>query len=435
MDTGKLRHCRKIVISQAGRMTAGIIVLSLLLIGCASEQQRSFSTPVTQRHIEDINQRFQNAGIVQGYVVLDSQGRLELQGEYQYESEVDKAFSIAQTVVGVRWVSPVTPEHIKVTEWSQCLSNLFSGRQCGPPSIVRISSEGTPPGPIANKYALVVGIGKFKNPSIQTLEYASKDAEDMYRYLIDPQEGRFEKEHVILFRAEDATREAIKHALDEIRQRAQEDDLVFLYFSSHGTPPDKFGGVHIVAYDTEVKPRERVWQTSLTEAMLREFIQEVRAKRFIVVMDACYSNGAYSQIPGFLPTGGKSLGIEGDEGHGRSRIDMAKRLLGAKDLVIIEDRPQPSSQPEQTTNSWGKVLISASDAGEKSWESNQLHNSFFTHYFVEGLNRYRGSIKEAFDYAEPLVQRGVKQEKEADQNPQLTPSRRDWNISIAVLTN
>ena len=45
--------------------------------------------------------------------------------------------------------------------------------------------------------------------------YASKDAKDVYRYLIDPQEGRFEKENVILLRAEDATREAIKRALDE----------------------------------------------------------------------------------------------------------------------------------------------------------------------------------------------------------------------------
>ncbi|MCK7504968.1 MAG: hypothetical protein MZV70_13410 [Desulfobacterales bacterium] len=79
---------------------------------------------------------------------------------------------------------------------------------------------------------------------------------------------------------------------------AEADDLVAIYMSSHGTPPDKFGGVHIVTHDTEVKPRERVWRTSVTESMLRDFIENLRAKRLVVILDTCYSNGAYSRGPG-----------------------------------------------------------------------------------------------------------------------------------------
>jgi hypothetical protein len=43
-------------------------------------------------------------------------------------------------------------------------------------------------------------------------------------------------------------------------------------------------------------------------------------------------------------------------------------------------------------------------------------------------------MKEAFEHARPLVRQQVKREKgpDVDQNPQLMPSRRDWNMSIAV---
>jgi hypothetical protein len=414
----------------ANRERAGPIgaclALALFLagvVGCAS----SSSSPVDQALIKDINQRFRSADILTGYVAKDNRGRIELQGEYRDEDEVDKAFSIAQATAGVKWVSPVTPERIQVTEWGQCLSAFLGGKPCGPPqpSLIKKGDE-TPPGPVEDRYALIVGVGEFRN-GITQLRYAEKDAEDMYRYLVAPDGAGFDAQKVTLLQGHKATHGAIEEALDRIQRNAREDDFVLLYFSSHGTPPDKFRGVHIVAYDTEVKPRERVWKTSLTEYRLREFIEGVRAKRLLVVLDACYSNGAYSQVAGFLPTGGKSLGDE-DEGQGRSKVDLAQRLLGAKDLVIEEDRPSASSEA-----GWGKVLISASGAGEKSWESERLHNSFFTYYFVDGLKRHRGDLKESFEYAKPLVTAGVSREKEgALQTPQLTPSRSSWDISITA---
>ena len=83
---------------------------------------------------------------------------------------------------------------------------------------------------------------------------------------------------------------------------------------------------------------------------------------------------------------------------------------------------------------WGKVLISASDAGERSWESDQLRNSVFTRFLIDGLRANRGAVEEAFDYSKPKVKQQVKLEKgaEVEQNPQLTPNRTNWNMSLAV---
>lgn len=413
------------------------VVVACTLAAGAVAQSPPQPSPVTSAHLSHINTLLKTNGLRGAWVQRDRLGRVELQGEFGNEREVDRAFSLAQTVVGVRWVSPVTPQRIKVKEWEECLSNLLSGGRCGapapsapPPS----KPDAASPGPVAEKYALVVGVGTFKN-RIQQLQYANKDAYDFYTYLVDPAGGNFPRQNVVLLRDEHATRANVTLALQDIERRAQENDLVVIYLSSHGTPPDKFGGVNVVTYDSEVKPRERIWETSLTEGILREFVQNVRAKRLVVVMDACYSNGAYRQISGFLPEGGKSLDAGLDEGYGRSQRDMAQRLLGAKDLVLDEPaRPVVSPGAKDLPDGWGKVLISASDAGERSWESDQLRNSVFTRYLIDGLRRSGGAVKPAFEYAKPMVTQQVKREKGPDieQHPQLTPNRRDWNMSLAV---
>jgi hypothetical protein len=409
---------------------AFVLALAIGLLPAGSPALQRGATPVTVEHLARIEEAFRANGIAGGRVALDASGRVELKGFYDDELQVDRAFSLAQAVVGVRWVSPVTPESIRVKRWEECLGRILTGEPCGPSAPG--PADGAPPhpapGPVANKYALVVGIGRFAN-GIQPLRYANKDAYDVYAYLVDPDGGNFKRENVVLLRDEYATRASVVRALDEIRRRAARDDLVLVFFSSHGTPPDKYGGVHLVTYDSEVKPRERIWRTSVTDEILREFVQNVRAQRLVVVMDACYSNGAYSAIPGFLPPGGKSLASGTEEGYGRSSDYMARRLLGAKDLVLDDARPLIAGG-----DGWGAVLVSASGAGERSWESDELRNSVFTRYFLEGLRRHQGAVREAFQYARPLVREQVKREKGPDieQNPQVAASRRDWNMSIAV---
>jgi Caspase domain len=257
--------------------------------------------------------------------------------------------------------------------------------------------------------------------------------------LIDPKGGGFKKQNVILLRNKDATRERIKGELDKLKAKIKPDDLLVFYISSHGTPPDKFGGLHIVTYDSEVKPRERIWKTSLNERDLRSFIRGVRTRHLIVVMDACYSNAAYDKIPGFVRTGGKTLSIDDEEGLGRSSQDLALRLLGddsdgSKGLDEDEEDGSKGLPGERKTTTFGKLLISASDAQEKSWESKELGNSIFTRYFIEGLQLKKGTVRDSFDYARPLVAKRVKEEKGEDvnQTPQIISNPKNLNMSVSV---
>lgn len=418
-------------------MRRKIIIIFISLLAFAAGDVKCSQSPVDDSHILMTNKLFRQNGIYNGFVIIDRYGRLELKGDYNDEREVDRAFSIAQTVVGFKWVSPVTPENIKVKEWEKRLGSLFERAK-----VLKPATRGDiPPGPIRNKYALIVGIGKFKhgrtaaNPrGIEPLQFTVRDAISFHQFLANPSLGGFKQENIIFLTDHNATRANIANALDKIKNLAGEDDLVVVYLSSHGTPPDKYGGVFIVAYDTEVIPRENVWHTAVSEGMLRDFIENLRAKRLVMILDTCYSNGAYRTIPGFLPPGGKSLGAGDDEGYGISN-EYAKRLLGSKDIVI-EDAPTkktPTAKAkEQQTDGWGKVLIGASGAGEQSWESDKLNNSIFTYYFLDGLKRHNGSVKNAFYYAKPLVAQRVKQEKGRDieQNPQVMATNPEWDMRL-----
>jgi uncharacterized caspase-like protein len=400
-----------------------IIAVMALIPGTVTAQ----STSVTDAHIQQINQQFAQKGVPNGFVALDSYGRLELKGDYDDEMQVDRAFSIAQTVVGVKWVSPVTPENIKVKTWEKKLGSLFSRASVLQPSV---RGDG-PVGPVRNRYALVVGVGKFKN-GITPLQYSVKDATLFYRFLLE--QAGFTKNNTYFLADQNATSSNIVKYLNGIRNTAREDDLVVVYMSSHGTPPDKFGGVYIVTYDTEVNPRERVWHTSVAETALKDFVENLKARRLVMVLDTCYSNGAYRSIPGFLPPGGKSLGGDENEGYGVSTA-QGKRLFGAKDIVL-EDQPKQAVSSGKSIGgsqeSYGKVLISASSSGEKSWESDQLHNSVFTYYFVDGMKRSDGSVKDAFDYSKPRTTKRVQEEKGADisQTPQAMATNENWNMRV-----
>jgi hypothetical protein len=416
----------------------------------ASQSVSPQPSPVESSHISAINNLFNSKGISKGYVELDRFGRVILKGEYLNERQVDHAFALSQQIVGPKWVSPVTPENIKCEEWQKKIGLLFLEASEDMPSGRRTQPGAT----IRNRYALVVGIGKFQYISQKSfLKYTASDARDFYEYLINPQEGNFSSNNVILLTDSQATQGNINNALQKIKNKAAPDDMVCVYLSSHGTPPDKDGGVRVVAYDSIPEP-VRIWETSVS---LKEFIQGIKAERLVILSDACYSSGIYKDISGFLPSGGKSLGVSaGEESYGLSR-DYGKKLLGSKDLVVqdrassgkamsLQSRVSPgkvvagqsktaSGSGRNSAEGWGKVLIAASGAEEKSWEGDSIKHSFFTFYFLDGLQKNHGSLQDSFNYASPLVTQRVREEKQgAIQRPQAMATTHNWNMPIATQT-
>lgn len=236
--------------------------------------------------------------------------------------------------------------------------------------------------PITDKWALVVGISKFKDGSIN-LKFPAKDATDVYNYLI--KEGNFARDHVKLLVNQDATRERI---LDELGDKwlprvAMPDDLVLIYVSTHGSPADAdVGGVnYLVAYDTD---KDRLYSTGIAMQDLCRIIKaRVHSDRTLILLDACHS--------GATTPDGKGL-------QRSSNIDADSVAVGTGQLVIC------SSEPSQT-----------------SWEAREVPNSVFTRRLLEGLalKGKNTTLGDTFNYLQKKVQEDVLRDRGQMQTPVL----------------
>lgn len=235
-------------------------------------------------------------------------------------------------------------------------------------------------GPVRDKWALVIGISKFANPAYN-LQYAAKDAQDFYNYLVN--EANFKKDHVLLLLNENATRENVMDAFGDrfLPSVTQEGDMVVVFVSTHGTPArkDKGGRNYIVAYDTD---GGRLYGTGVDmDELYRRIKEGVKTERALIVMDTCYSGA----------------GVPGAKGeHAPANFDAEEMAQGCGHLVIS------SSSPDQ-----------------RSWESKASQNGVFTKYLLETLRSRGGKIDIKTAFAD--VQKKVGWEVQSAWGEKQTP--------------
>ncbi|MBP7862475.1 caspase family protein [bacterium] len=247
--------------------------------------------------------------------------------------------------------------------------------------------------PFKDKWALVIGISNFANPKYN-LGYAAKDAKDFYDFLIN--EGNFKKDHVLMLLNEKATRANIMNAFGDnfLPAVSEEDDLVVIYISTHGTPArkDKGGRNYIVAYDSDA---QSLYSTGVDMNELYRRIKEgVKTDRALIVMDTCYSGAG---VPG-------------------------AKALNSADNFDAQDIAQGS----------GHLVITSSSPNERSWESKVSANGVFTKYLLEAFRAdKKGDVKQAFNSVKKNVGWEVKSAFGESQTPQLGG---EWEGKELVLT-
>ena len=256
-------------------------------------------------------------------------------------------------------------------------------------------------GPVRRKFALVVGIGRFLDPAIESLRYTAKDARDFADFLV--QEANFSGDSVKLLTDEQATRSGILRELNQLMLRSRADDLVVLYMSSHGSPYQEsqgLGGVgYFVTHDTLLKD---LWDKGLEFRDLAEKVSQIPARRVVTFLDSCFSGQAA------LAPGAKQLVLEG------SGLDVrtAESFLSGE----------------------GTYVVTSSAANQVSWESDELENSYFTYYLMESL---RGTepptLATAFSRLADRVQQAVATDKDAIQRPVLQPRDAPGDLKLGVI--
>lgn len=238
--------------------------------------------------------------------------------------------------------------------------------------------------PVADKWAVVIGIGRFADARVPSLRYAAKDAQDFADFLRDEAGGKFKQDHVKVLLNEDATKINIMDMLGDsfLPHAAQPDDLVVIYLSTHGSPAgaDINGVNYVVAYDSQIN---KLFATGIEMKQLLRIIKErVHTNRVVLVLDTCYSGA----------------GAEDHKGLIRANVDGAHLVQGT-----------------------GNIIITSSKSDQRSWESDILKNSYFTRYFIDSLKREpdKVTLSQAFDQMRNQVQSAVLKDKGQLQTPSL----------------
>lgn len=254
--------------------------------------------------------------------------------------------------------------------------------------------EAEAPGPVADKWAVVIGISKFKDATLN-LKYAAKDASDFRDFLI--KKCHFAPDHIITILNEQATRQQVMDILGDswLPRVALPDDLAVIFFSTHGSASDMDikGANYVVVHDTNP---EKLYTTGISIQELAQTIKaRSNARRVLILLDACHSGAANDASKG-----------------------LARR--GSVDASVL-------------AQGTGHAVICSSSKSESSWESKAYPNGVFTHTLMESFtkNGDNTTLKDAFSSLKEDVLRQVAAERGVTQTPVLVNSK--WTGPDLVL--
>jgi hypothetical protein len=200
------------------------------------------------------------------------------------------------------------------------------------------------------RHALLVGVSEFADERLARLNAPVNDVTALRGILADSGRGNFDSVELSL--NEDFL--AVRDRLSRFFHDRTPDDLLLLYYSGHGILGRGNRLFLATAGSNLDTPRDR----SVSAKEVREFIEESRAERQIIVLDCCHS-GAFAE-------------------HAKSVI------------------PAPAVTPETFSGGdAGLYVLTAADALQFAWDGADLRAgsetaggfSQFTSWLVEGLEK------------------------------------------------
>jgi hypothetical protein len=408
----------------------------LLLAGCAANQMPGFentyySYNVPQTLLDRVMLKFREHGLVNARITRDNVGRVRLTGSYRNEDEVDNAFIIVQSIVGIKSTSPFYPENIKEKRWE-----IEAGKALVKYAKISRIAPVAPP----KKRALVIGINTFYDSNISSIQgeddaFVVTDRAEKAGYTVTALLGK------------NATKSNIEAALRKIDMELGPNDSLFIYISSHGTQPvpSYKGGddrkMSILAWDSstgnevgQVKDKTsaalNIQKTSVSDISVQQ-LGKKKTRNTRILIDTCYSgemlkdraedessryirktNGGqpeYASIAMSSWTGAEytSKGINFNDDSAPASSVKEKRKSSQRDASR-----ESSNQHDAYT------IITATSAGEESLgppvqsgiydfaisPGRRLKGTFFTQSFFAYLDDYKGQIEPAFEAAKKFTQ-------------------------------
>jgi hypothetical protein len=194
--------------------------------------------------------------------------------------------------------------------------------------------------------AVVIGISRYKNQDVPSVDYAKRDAAVMKQYLINM--FGYDERRILYVEDENASLSALKMLFEEQLKNYVKPGKsdVFVYYSGHGAPDPESKEAFFVPYDCNPT------YAKSTGYRVNEFynrLTQLKARSVTVVLDACFS--------GSTPKG--------------------MLLKQVSPIFVTVENP--------LMNIENSLLFSSSTGQQLSnWYAEKKHG-LFTYYFLKGL--------------------------------------------------
>lgn len=251
-------------------------------------------------------------------------------------------------------------------------------------------------------YLITVGIDKYKNQKYN-LNYAQADADGVESSL-GKSSQIFKAVVPYSIRNEKAVKANILNALEDIRKKSHEQDLLVLYYAGHGVMSGENASdqeFFMVPSDvTQLYGRaDLLKEKGISASMLKTYAQSINAQKQVFILDACQSAGA---------------------------LESVTERGAAEEKAIA-----------QLARSTGTFWITSTGSNQFASEFDKLGHGIFTYTLIEGINGKADAnadkkltIRELSTYIENKVPELSEQLKGTAQYPSAYSFGNDFPIVV-----
>jgi hypothetical protein len=164
-------------------------------------------------------------------------------------------------------------------------SSLPSGREAKGNTALTLGMRSLPPR--ANRHALIIGVGRYADAATPPLPGVRFDRESATQIA---QAMQVPASNIHYLQDEQATGNAIRQAINDLTDKVQEGDRVFIHYSGHGTRYyDAAAGGCVEA----LRAYDEGWSAMITNREMATMLKGITNKtdKLFVMYDACYSGG------------------------------------------------------------------------------------------------------------------------------------------------
>jgi|GEM_PF-3613767 len=239
---------------------------------------------------------------------------------------------------------------------SALLLSLIAWIFAGLPMQVAVAAPAR--GRLPQKLLLTVGVSHYQDARWKALQFADKDAQDVYTRLKDTYDA-LPPLTSDRYGAEGVTLALVRQQLKLLEQQnTREDDVIIVYFSGHGSLArsmdrnDPMGlAQYFVTSDTDFS---RVRETALPRAELIKWFNGLRSKRKALILDSCFAG----------------------EGKGQW-TPYVSQIMGSHKGAAVPEAADTLAE--------GAAVYSASSWGLPAEESEGLRGGVYTHFLLKGM--------------------------------------------------